>query len=30
MSSRWQELYAQKLTIADEAVKLIPQGVFMG
>ncbi|MGE5390971.1 MAG: acetyl-CoA hydrolase/transferase family protein [Deltaproteobacteria bacterium] len=29
MSSRWHELYAQKLTTADEAVKLIPQGVFM-
>jgi len=29
MSSRWQELYAQKLKTADEAVKLIPHGVLM-
>lgn len=29
MSSRWQEEYEHKLTTAEEAVKLIPHGVFM-
>ncbi len=29
MISRWQEMYKQKLTTPDEAVKLIPHGVFM-